>query len=458
MLNTNTEFLRPEIMDVLRLFDCEGEDFTHYFYSETDKYINCIEYRGSIRDFSYERETRDDIEYKRYARRSAKLAFYELLSKEKGINFPYGALTGIRPTKLAYAEMNEGRDYKKLLEEMHVSAENAELVGRVIDSQRGIYDKKGGQDLFISLPFCPTKCRYCSFITSPISATAQYVDAYISCIERELEAVKPLLTDVRSVYIGGGTPFAIEAGQLERVYRAVASLSLPQCEYTVEAGRPDVFSEEKLQLSKDFGVNRICVNPQSFSDDTLARIGRKHTAEQTFAAYEQAKKYGFDINIDLIAGLEGEDIRKFCHSLDCAIALAPANITVHTLSLKAGAKLKEETHRLKVEDIGAMIALSREKLTAAGYEPYYMYRQKYQAGGHENCGWAKAGKACVYNVDVMEEIADNIAVGANAISKRIFAGGQRIERSDSPKDIPTYIAKCDKVIADKLALFTREDL
>ena len=458
MLNTNTEFLRPEIMDVLRLFDCEGEDFTHYFYSEADKYINCIEYRGSIRDFSYERETHDDIEYKRYARRSAKLAFYELLSKEKGINFPYGALTGIRPTKLAYAEMSEGGDYEKLLEEMHVSAENINLIGRVMRSQAEIYRKKGGQDLFISLPFCPTKCRYCSFITSPISSTEKYVDAYISCIERELEGIREVLYDVRSVYIGGGTPFAIETRQLERVYKAVASLSLPQCEYTVEAGRPDVFSEEKLELSRDFGVNRICVNPQSFSDETLARIGRKHTAAQTFAAYEQAKKYGFDINIDLIAGLEGEDTAEFAHSLDCAVALSPANVTVHTLSLKAGAKLKEETHRLKVEGIGEMIACSRDKLTAAGYEPYYMYRQKYQAGGHENCGWAKAGKACVYNVDVMEEIADNIAVGANAISKRIFAGGQRIERSDSPKDIPTYIAKCDKVIADKLALFTREDL
>ena len=457
MLNTNTEFLCPEIMDVLRLFDCDGEDFTHYFYADGNKYINCIEYRGEIRDFSYERETHDDIEFKRYARRSAKLAFYELLSFEKGINFPYGALTGIRPTKLAYAEMSEGGDYKKLLEDMHVSAENIELVGRVIDSQRGIYDKKGGQDLFISLPFCPTKCRYCSFITSPISATAQYVDAYISCIERELQAIKPLLSDVRSVYIGGGTPFAIETVQLARVYKAIAALNLSECEYTVEAGRPDVFDEEKLKLSKDFGVSRICVNPQSFSDETLARIGRKHTAAQTFAAYDMAQKYGFDINIDLIAGLDGESTDDFSNSVDCAVRLNPANITVHTLSLKSGAKLKEETHRLHVEGIAEMIAVSREKLTAAGYEPYYMYRQKYQAGGHENCGWAKEGKACVYNIDVMEEISDNIAVGANAISKRIFGGGQRIERSDSPKDIPTYIAKCDRVTADKLALFSRKD-
>ncbi len=457
MLNTNVEFLRPEIMDVLRLFDCEGEDYTHYFYTDGDKYLNCIEYRGTIRDFSYEAQTHSDIEYKRYARRSAKLAFYEFLSDLTGKNYPYGALTGIRPTKLAYAEMSAGRDFEKLFEEMHVSQENTRLVARVIESQRGIYDKKGGQDLFVSLPFCPTKCRYCSFITSPISATAQYVDAYISCLERELSAIRGILRDVRSVYIGGGTPFAIEAEQLKRVYAAIVCLNLPECEYTVEAGRPDVFSDEKLKLSADYGVNRICVNPQSFSDVTLQRIGRKHTAGQTFEAYEQAKKYGFDINIDLIAGLDGEDIDEFSHSVDCAAQLSPANITVHTLSLKSGAKLKEETHRLNVEGIGEMIAYSRKKLTEEGYEPYYMYRQKYQAGGNENCGWTKKGKACVYNIDVMEEISDNIAVGANAISKRLFCGGQRIERSDSPKDIPTYISKCDKVIADKLALFSREE-
>ena len=255
------------------------------------------------------------------------------------------------------------------------------------------------------------------------------------------------------MYIGGGTPFAIETQQLGRVYAAINALNLPDCEYTVEAGRPDVFTEEKLQLSKDYGVNRICVNPQSFSDETLKKIGRNHTAEQTLTAYYMADKYGFDINVDLIAGLEGEEVGDFERSLDCAIGLKPANITVHTLSLKAGARLKEETRRLHVEGIGNMIALSRRKLTQAGYEPYYMYRQKYQAGGHENCGWALPGKACAYNIGVMEEISYNIAVGANAISKRVFAQQNRIERCASPKDIPTYIAKCDKIISDRLKLF-----
>ena len=216
MLNSNTPWLVPEIMDVVRLFDCEDRDFTHYFYFERDNYINCIEYGGEVTEYHYAQPTADDIEFKRYAKRSAKLAFYELLHSVTGRSFPYGALTGIRPTKLAYMETEEGRDFKDLFFQMHVLPENIDFVGRVIKTQRPYYAKKGGQELFISLPFCPTKCSYCSFITAPISSTKKYVDAYISCVERELASLKPILSNVNSVYIGGGTPFCIEEEGLER--------------------------------------------------------------------------------------------------------------------------------------------------------------------------------------------------------------------------------------------------
>ncbi|MGN0817420.1 MAG: coproporphyrinogen dehydrogenase HemZ [Candidatus Coproplasma sp.] len=455
MLNTNTQFLQPEIMDIIRLFEAEGEDFTHYFSFNSDTYFNCIEYNGEFYDSENKLKTEDELQFKRYAKRFAKLAFYNLLSKIKGIQLPYGALTGIRPTKLAYREIAEGRNPANMFAEMRVAPENAEHVLKVIQAQKKIYENRGGQDLFISLPFCPTKCEYCSFVTAPVSATKKYVDSYISCVEREIESVKPLLSRANSVYIGGGTPFAIETAQLERIYAAVNSLSLTGFEYTVEAGRPDVFSEEKLKLSKDYGVNRLCINPQSFSDGTLIKIGRKHTCAQVYEAFGMAEKYGFDINVDLIAGLADETPDDFEDSLRRAIELNPANITVHTLSLKSGAKLKEKTYRLHVEGIGRMIALSRQMLSEAGYEPYYMYRQKYQAGGYENCGWSKKGKACVYNVNVMEEISDNIAVGANAISKRLFDEDERIERCASPKDIPTYIQKIDKIIADRNSLFSK---
>lgn len=457
MLNTNSEYLRPEIMDVLRAFGCENEEFTHYISCSGGKIFNSIEYAGAFYDFEDECKEEDEIVLRRLIKRSVKLAFYKVLAPVKG-ELPWGALTGIRPTKLAYAEQAAGRDFKKLFEEMRVCNENTALIEKVLTAQQGIYrradgENSVGQDLYISLPFCPTKCEYCSFITAPIERTRGYVDEYIGCVIKEIESLRPILKNVRSIYVGGGTPFVLETEQLSRIYAAIGAVLPKNCEYTVEAGRPDVFSEEKLRISKEYGVNRICVNPQSFNDTTLEKIGRKHTAAQTLQAYEMALKYGFDINIDLIAGLADESVADFEKSLGCSISLNPANVTVHTLCLKSGAKLKEEVNRLNVEGISEMIALSREKLSAALYQPYYLYRQKYQAGGLENVGWAKSGKACVYNIDVMEEIGDNVAVGANAISKRLFNGGARIERLASPKDIPTYIAKSDQIIADRLKLF-----
>ncbi len=452
MLTTNSEYLRPEIMDVLRAFNCEEEDFTHYFSHGGDKFFNCIEYCGNFYDFETEQKVEDETEFKRYAKRYAKLAFYKVLSQKYGA-LPWGALTGIRPTKLAYGELACGRDFEPLFKQMDVSAENTALVRNVLNAQKNVYAPNSGQDVFISIPFCPTKCEYCSFITAPIDKTQGYVEKYIECLVREIASLKQIVTNVKSVYIGGGTPFVLEAADLEKVYAAVNSTFGKIPEFTVEAGRPDVFTEEKLRLSKDFGVTRICVNPQTFNDKTLQAIGRKHTAARTVEAYELTKKYGFDINLDLIAGLADETVECFAQSLNTAILLNPANVTVHTLSLKAGAKLKEKVHRLNVEGIAAMIKLSRENLSAAGYQPYYLYRQKYQAGGLENTGWTKPDKACIYNVDVMEEICDNVAVGANAISKRVFGAENRIERCASPKDIPTYISKTEKIIMERNNLF-----
>ncbi len=452
MLNTNCEALREEIMLVIRAFDCEDEDFTHYFSSSCGKFFNSIEYAGRFYDFEEEYKADDELVYKRLAKRSCKLAFYKVISSAKGKSLPWGALTGIRPTKLAYNEIADGRDFEKLFSDAFVSPENTALVKKILEVQKGFY-KKGGQDLYVSLPFCPSKCDYCSFITAPIENTRKFVGEYVNCIVKELYSVKPFIDNLRSVYIGGGTPFVLDNAQLTPIYAAINELFGSNFEYTVEAGRPDVFTEEKCALAKEYGVNRICVNPQTFNDETLKKIGRKHTAEQTLSAYAMAEKYGFDINIDLIAGLADETAEDFAYSLERAISLSPAAITVHTLSLKSGAKLKENTKKLFVAGIGEMINISREKLIAAGYEPYYLYRQKYQAGGFENVGWAKRGKACVYNIDVMEEITDNIAVGANAISKRLFGDEDRIERYATPKDIPTYIAKLEKIIADRKNLF-----
>ena len=454
MLHTNCEFLSAEIMDVLRLFGAEEENFSHVFLRYGDDFINTIKCGEDSRTYSEMWHAEGQIEYKRCAKRSAKLAFYKYLSEKTALTFPWGALTGIRPSKMAYAELAEGRDFAPLFSRFQVSEENTRIIRRIIDAQSGIYaaNKGAGEDIFVSLPFCPTKCEYCSFITAPMSAVEKYTEQYTQAVISEIESLKPLITRINSVYVGGGTPFCLENSQLTRIYAAINALGTAK-EFTVEAGRPDTFTEEKLQACKDFGVTRICVNPQTFSDRTLALIGRRHTTAQTYAAYEMAAKYGFDINVDLIAGLADERAEDFEKSLSAAISLDPANITVHSLCLKSGSRLKESTSRLNVSDIDNMIACSRAQLTAAGYAPYYLYRQKYQAGANENTGWCKSGRECAYNIDTMEEICSNIAVGAGAISKRVYGGGMRIERLASPKDIPTYLAKVQEIISQRNALF-----
>ena len=452
MFTTNTEFLKAEMADVLRLFG-DVPDVAHTFVYAENNFMNAVIVGGREYDFCERQECAGEIEFKRYARRFAKLALYEALRAETGRRMPWGALTGIRPTKLAYAEQAAGRRFEPLFEKFGVSRENIALVRAVLDAQQGIYAREeGAADLYIGIPFCPSKCNYCSFITADISRTGQYVEGYLSALEKEIAACRGLFRRLKSIYIGGGTPLVLETPQLRRVLDAAAPFAEGQ-EYTVEAGRPDVFTEEKLRLLKDYGVTRICVNPQTFSDETLARIGRRHTAADIYRAFDMARRFSFDINCDLIAGLPGERAEEFCSGLDKAVALAPENITVHTLCLKKGAKLKEEESRLAGDGIGEMISYSRSALSAAGYVPYYLYRQKYMADNRENTGWTKPGRACVYNIDVMEEITDNIACGANAVGKKLFAGEGRIERIGSPKDIPTYIAKIEGILAEKRKLY-----
>lgn len=455
MIASNVAFLENELMDVVRLF--EGADalaLAHEMKYDGETFYNRITLGERTREFSDCAEAETELVYKSLAKRYAKLALYRVLSEHYGKTLPWGALTGIRPTRLAYAELEHGRPFEPLFRDMGVSEDNIRLTARIIEGQRGIYEKREDNcDLFVGLPFCPSKCTYCSFITAPIAATRKYLPDYLSALERELAAAEPLIGNLRSVYIGGGTPFVLDEDDLERVLRAVARVRGNDCEYTVEAGRPDVFTERKLELCRQYGVTRICINAQSFSDRTLEAIGRRHTAAQVKEAFEMARPFGFTVNCDLIAGLTGESLKEFCGSIDQAIALAPENVTVHTLCLKKGAKLKEEVSSLGEGELSEMIAYSREKLTAAGYEPYYLYRQKYMAGAHENVGWTKAGYASVYNVDIMEEIADNLAVGANAVSKKVFLSAGRIERCGSPKDIPTYLAKAERVIAEKRELW-----
>ena len=457
IFTTDCQFLENELLDVVRLFKRRPETLTHSFRFEEGVFYNAFVVDGNEFSFKDEGQVCDELEFKRFERRYAKLRLYEILSKLYNEKMPWGALTGIRPTKLAYMEMEKGKDFTDLFRRMQVSEENIRLVGDILETQKGIYEKKDGNtDLFVSIPFCPTKCAYCSFITAPIDKTRHFLPAYLDALTKELSTIRESVGNLRSVYIGGGTPFALSVAELETVLKGLDPLYKafsPAREYTVEAGRPDVFSEEKLALLKDYGVTRICINPQSFSDETLRKIGRKHTEADVYRAFELSEKYGFDINVDLIAGLEDETPEVFAKSVEKAVETGAENITVHCLSLKSGAKLKEETEYLENDFISTMVASSREILGKNGYLPYYMYRQKYQVGNNENVGWTKPNKACVYNVDIMEETADNLAVGANAVSKRVFTEKGLITRFASQKDLKTYIENVDTIIQKRREFF-----
>ena len=457
MFTTDCKFLENELLDVVRLFKRRPETLTHSFSYEEGVFRNTFTVDGRTYTFADEGQVYDELEYKRLERRFAKLRLYRILSEAYGEEMPWGALTGIRPTKLAYTEKERGRDFTELFRLMGVGEDNVRLVAEILKTQEGIYEKKDGNtDLFVSIPFCPTKCAYCSFITAPIDKTRRFLPAYLDCLDKELAAAKESVGTLRSVYVGGGTPFALGAPELERVLKSIAPIYqelAPTAEYTVEAGRPDVFTEEKLALLKEYGVTRICINPQSFSDETLEKIGRKHTAADIYRAFEMSEKYGFDVNVDLIAGLTDETPDTFMDSVRRAVETGADNITVHCLSLKSGARLKEETDYLENDFISSMVAASRVLLSQSGYAPYYMYRQKYQVGNNENVGWTKPNKACVYNIDIMEETADNLAVGANAISKRVYTEQGLITRLASQKDLPTYIAHVDELIEKKRIFF-----
>jgi oxygen-independent coproporphyrinogen-3 oxidase len=455
MINTNLEYLQSELIEVINLFSGEEQfNIRHRFTEGENKFVNTVTVNGKV--FAYGNLVRgevDDLEKKRLVKRYAKLSLYKALSKYTGKDLPWGSLTGIRPTKLAYQQLDKTGEFESFfIDTMKVSEQKTELIKDILNAQKGIYRKDDDNtDFFVFIPFCPSRCKYCSFICADIKRSEKHVDAYIDALIDEINYSKQFIKKLRSIYIGGGTPVSLSDEQLERVLSALDDINTG-VEYTVEAGRPDCITESKLEILKRHKVTRICVNPQTFSDKTLELLGRNHTAKDVVDKFEISKN-DFVINMDLIAGLTGEKFEDFKHSIDKAIKLSPDNITVHTLCIKKGSYLAETEDRLSGEEVSKMVDYARESLMANGYKPYYLYRQKYMAGNLENVGYAKEGTACVYNVNVMEEISSTVACGANAISKRVYNGGERIERSASPKDVITYLGKLEKIKQEKAKLF-----
>ena len=398
-----------------------------------------------------------ELQSVRLRKRYAKLATYNLLVKLTGKQMPWGSLTGIRPTKLADQLAREGLDWQRaFVELLGVSESKTKLVADVLATQGELHKhKEGCADLYVGIPFCVTRCSYCSFTSGELDRLKKYVEPYVDALCKDVDATLSFAKQqgirIDNVYFGGGTPTSLAAEQLDKI---MSHVTVAPIEYTVEAGRPDTIDRAKLDVFKKHGVHRISINPQSFNQQVLDVIGRKHTVEQIYDKYALAKEYGFAINMDLIAGLPSETYDMFCHSVDSAIALSPDNITVHTLALKHGSVLREQNYA-SANDVSKMVEYSHQKLYAAGYLPYYMYRQKFMADNLENVGFCKTGKPCLYNVGIMEEISNVLACGTNAISKRIFSAENRIERSANAKDVISYIERNGDYLDKKFQLFSK---
>ena len=455
MIDTELKHLENDILEVVNLFTtADNINLRHRFSFTENKIVNTITINGSV--YAYGNLLtlpKYEIVRKRLIKRYTKLSVYKALCKVFNKEMPWGALTGIRPTKLAYLELEEKGEFEDFfINTMKVSEEKTSLVKKIINSQKEIYEKNDqNTDFFVFIPFCPSRCKYCSFITADIRHNDLYVDAYVDALIKEIEDSKQYIRTLKSIYVGGGTPVALDDKNLDRVLSAIDSIN-SGVEYTVEAGRPDRITKENLKILKDHGVSRICINPQTFNDSTLEILGRNHKASEIEEKFNLAKGL-FDINMDLIAGLPGESFEDFKYSLDKTISLNPEDITVHTLCVKKGSYLAQEENRVKCKEIEKMIDYSSKALEKFSYMPYYMYRQKYMAGNLENVGYAKSGKVCVYNVNTMEEISNTVACGANAISKRVFLSENRIERLASPKDIKTYLSKIDEILDNKKIFF-----
>lgn len=396
-------------------------------------------------------------------RNSLKREIYHFLEKETGEHPKWGILTGIRPVKLAgelYESMKNRQMVKEQLEtEYLMSEEKANLILDLYEYQQEHLGKPPLESagVYIGIPFCPTRCLYCSFTSNQVSP--EKYDGYLDALFKEIEFVgngmKKDGISVESVYIGGGTPTSLNEKQLDRLLTKIKeSFDLSDMkEFTVEAGRPDTFSREKLAILKKHGVERISINPQTMHDQTLQTIGRDHTVQQTEEAFELADACGIPIvNADLIAGLPDESIDDFLESLNKVLHYEPENITLHTLAVKRSSRLKEldesfhYRHPRLTED---MLSKAKEILTAAGYRPYYLYRQKHTAGSTENIGYCKNDTLSLYNVRIMEEAQSIIALGAGGITKVYYPQENRLERIPNVSNYEIYIERIDEMLNRK---------
>ena len=411
---------------------------------------NVLEFSSPLRETKF--DTKNDL------KRNIYMNLLKLGNKE----LPWGTLTGIRPTKIVM-EMLENdmslEDIKKHLKEVYlVSDKRIKLCTDTAKNEFNILKKidyKNGYSLYIGIPFCPTRCLYCSFTSYSIAQWKKDTDTYVEALCKELLAVSKMYKGkkLQTIYMGGGTPTSLEGYQLSKILNVVKkNFDLSNLlELTVEAGRPDSITREKLEALKEVGVDRISINPQTMQQKTLDLIGRYHTIEDIFESYKLAREVGFEnINMDFIIGLNGETLEDVIDSFTKVKSFAPESITIHSLALKRAARLNTENKREIMDNdlILSMINTATDTCADLGLEPYYLYRQKNMAGNLENIGFSKPGKECLYNILIMEEKQTIIACGAGTSSKIVFGDG-RIERIENVKDPKLYIERLDEMIMRK---------
>ena len=412
------------------------------------------------------RRMKKDKETVRLRRQMLQQCYYRAARSHLPEEPAWGALAGVRPTKITTRHLlgggTEESAHKLLKNIYYVTEPRRELAVdcsvSTVNAQKLLSD--GDISLYVGIPFCPTRCAYCSFVSRSVGKRTELLEPYLQALEKELILTGKLLENsgrtVRTIYIGGGTPPTLSASQMARLLDTIGKhFDLSRClEFTVEGGRPDTLDAEKLEVIRRHGADRMSINPQSMVDTVLRASGRPHTAADVTARYREAVAAGFDaINMDLIAGLPMDTLDGFRHSLDAVAALEPANITVHTLALKKGADLFEKRENLpSFREVSQMVAYANDTLRRLGYKPYYLYRQKYMSGSFENVGWSKDGKDCLYNIYMMEELHTILSLGGGGMNKVNLPDGS-LQRFHNPKFPEQYIQMIDSVLDQKRELF-----
>jgi len=412
---------------------------------------------------------KDTREFIKLCKNTVKLSFYNAAQKLHPTNIPWGILTGIRPTKIVREYIEKGKKKEEikniLVSQYKVSENKIDLAVEIALTELKVIEqsREGSIGYYIGIPFCPSRCLYCSFVSNSVQRAQQFIEPYLEALCKEIKASAEIIHNmnwnVETVYIGGGTPTVLSPVQLNKLLECVNShLEIKNVkEFTVEAGRPDTISSDKLEILKKFNVSRLSINPQSMNLETLRTIGRCHTPEEIVKAFHMARDFSFNnINMDIIAGLPNESLEMYQHTIEEVQKLGPENITVHTMSIKRASRLREQLDQYTISKddlVQEMLSYTESFMKSVHMKPYYMYRQKNILGNQENVGYCKPGYEGIYNIQMMEEKQTVMAVGCGAATKMVDGRNNRIDRIFNVKEVEDYIRRIDEMIERKKTIY-----